>query len=94
MPASPPGMWCRSITIRLLGKVICAWGADPRAGSPPRAMAQALEATRCAGVQSNEQFLAAIVREPAFLAVRRSVAYLAGAACGARHARAAAGRER
>jgi 3-methylcrotonyl-CoA carboxylase alpha subunit len=59
----------------LLGKVI-AWGATRELAAAR--LAQALEATRCAGVQSNEQFLAAILREPAFLEVRHSIAYLTG----------------
>jgi 3-methylcrotonyl-CoA carboxylase alpha subunit len=57
----------------LLGKVI-AWGATRELAAAR--LAQALEATRCAGVNSNEHYLAAILRTPAFLRVRHSIAFL------------------
>jgi 3-methylcrotonyl-CoA carboxylase alpha subunit len=57
----------------LLGKVI-AWGATRELAAAR--LAQALDATRCAGVHTNERYLAAILRQPAFLDVRHSIAYL------------------
>ncbi len=66
----------------LLGKVI-AWG-ETRELAAAR-LAQALAATRGAGVQTNERYLASVLRAPAFLAVRHSIAFLGeeGAAIGA-----------
>jgi 3-methylcrotonyl-CoA carboxylase alpha subunit len=61
----------------LLGKVI-AW-APSREEAAAR-LAAALEHTYCAGVQSNEHWLARILRLPDFLAVRHSVAFLDSAA--------------
>jgi 3-methylcrotonyl-CoA carboxylase alpha subunit len=58
----------------LLGKVIAA--GDTRELASAR-LAQALSSTRCAGVHSNEQYLAAILRTPAFVSVRHSIAFLA-----------------
>jgi 3-methylcrotonyl-CoA carboxylase alpha subunit len=58
----------------LLGKVIAAGSTRELAGAR---LAQALAATRCAGVRSNERYLAAILRTPAFQDVRHSIAYLA-----------------
>jgi 3-methylcrotonyl-CoA carboxylase alpha subunit len=57
----------------LLGKVI-AWGATRELAAAR--LAQALDATRCAGVASNERYLATILRTPAFLGVRHSIAFL------------------
>ena len=58
----------------LLGKVI-AWGGTRELAA--NRLAQALDATRCAGVNTNERYLAAILRTPDFLGVRHSIAYLA-----------------
>jgi len=60
----------------LLGKVIASGATRELAAER---LAHALGATRCAGVQSNEHYLAAILRTPDFLQVRHSIAYLAGA---------------
>jgi 3-methylcrotonyl-CoA carboxylase alpha subunit len=57
----------------LLGKVI-AW-APAREEARAR-LAAALEQTRCAGVHSNERWLARIVRDARFAAVTHSVAFL------------------
>ena len=57
----------------LLGKVI-AWGND-REEAAGR-LANALEQIHCAGVQTNERWLARVLRAPAFLAVRHSIAFL------------------
>ncbi|HUA89099.1 MAG TPA: biotin carboxylase N-terminal domain-containing protein, partial [Steroidobacteraceae bacterium] len=57
----------------LLGKVI-AWGSD-RAQAAAR-LAAALERTDCAGVRSNERYLAQLVRTPQFLGVRHSIAFI------------------
>ncbi len=57
----------------LLGKVI-AWGAS-RDTAAAR-LAAALDDTHCAGVRSNEHFLAGILRQPDFLQVRHSIAFL------------------
>jgi 3-methylcrotonyl-CoA carboxylase alpha subunit len=57
----------------LLGKVI-AW-APSREEAAAR-LAAALERTYCAGVHSNEHWLARILRLPDFLQVRHSVAFL------------------
>ncbi len=61
----------------LLGKLI-AW-APSREEAAAR-LAAALEHTYCAGVHSNEHWLARILRLPDFLAVRHSVAFLDSAA--------------
>jgi 3-methylcrotonyl-CoA carboxylase alpha subunit len=57
----------------LLGKII-AWG-ETRDEAASR-LAAALEATRCAGVHSNEHWLARIVRDARFLGVQHSIAFL------------------
>ena len=57
----------------LLGKVI-AWG-ESRAVAAAR-LAAALDETYCAGVHSNEHFLAGILRQADFLQVRHSIAFL------------------
>jgi len=57
----------------LLGKVI-AWG-ETRDQAAAR-LAAALEATRCAGVHSNEHWLARIVRDARFRNVEHSIAFL------------------
>jgi 3-methylcrotonyl-CoA carboxylase alpha subunit len=54
----------------LLGKVI-ARGADRAEAAA--ALAQALGATRCAGVRTNERFLARLLRAPRFLEVRHDI---------------------
>jgi 3-methylcrotonyl-CoA carboxylase alpha subunit len=61
----------------LLGKVI-AW-APTREQAAAR-LAAALERTYCAGVHSNEHWLARILRLPDFLQVRHSIAFLDEAA--------------
>ena len=61
----------------LLGKVI-AW-APSREEAAAR-LAAALERTYCAGVRSNEHWLARILRLPDFLQVRHSIAFLDEAA--------------
>jgi 3-methylcrotonyl-CoA carboxylase alpha subunit len=61
----------------LLGKVI-AW-APSREQAAAR-LAAALEQTYCAGVHSNEHWLARILRLPDFLEVRHSIAFLDEAA--------------
>ena len=61
----------------LLGKVI-AW-APSREEAAAR-LAAALERTYCAGVHSNEHWLARILRLPDFLQVRHSIAFLDEAA--------------
>ncbi len=61
----------------LLGKVI-AW-APSREESAAR-LAAALEHTYCAGVRSNEHWLARLLRLPDFLEVRHSIAFLDTAA--------------
>ena len=57
----------------LLGKVI-AWA--PERGQAAMRLAAALEATYCAGVHSNERWLARILRSPRFLEVRHNIALL------------------
>ena len=57
----------------LLGKVI-AWG-ETREVAAAR-LAAALDATYCAGVHSNEHWLARIVRDGRFLGMRHSIAFL------------------
>ncbi|MGH8139829.1 MAG: acetyl/propionyl/methylcrotonyl-CoA carboxylase subunit alpha [Steroidobacteraceae bacterium] len=57
----------------LLGKVI-AW-APSRSEAATR-LAGALERTYCAGVHTNERWLARIVRAPQFLTARHSIAFL------------------
>ena len=57
----------------LLGKVI-AW-APEREQAAVR-LANALEHIYCAGVQTNERWLARVLRAPAFLDVRHSIAFL------------------
>ena len=57
----------------LLGKVI-AWGAD-REQAAAR-LAEALEHTYCAGVHSNEHWLARILRSPRFLSVQHNISLL------------------
>jgi 3-methylcrotonyl-CoA carboxylase alpha subunit len=57
----------------LLGKII-AW-APSRAEAAAR-LAAALEATCCAGVASNERWLARVLRSDAFLAVRHHIAFI------------------
>ncbi|HUI60859.1 MAG TPA: biotin carboxylase N-terminal domain-containing protein [Steroidobacteraceae bacterium] len=57
----------------LLGKVI-AW-APARAAAAAR-LSAALERIHCVGVHTNERWLARILRAPAFLQVRHSIAYL------------------
>jgi 3-methylcrotonyl-CoA carboxylase alpha subunit len=61
----------------LLGKVV-AW-APTRAQAAARLVAS-LERTYCAGVHSNERWLARILRNERFLAVRHSVSFLQEAA--------------
>jgi 3-methylcrotonyl-CoA carboxylase alpha subunit len=58
----------------LIGKVIAT--GDTRELARAR-LAQALKSTRCVGVHSNEQYLAAILRTEAFKDMRHSIAYLA-----------------
>jgi 3-methylcrotonyl-CoA carboxylase alpha subunit len=57
----------------LLGKVI-AWA--PERDQAAARLAQALEHTYCAGVHSNERWLARILRSPRFLAVGHNVSLL------------------
>jgi 3-methylcrotonyl-CoA carboxylase alpha subunit len=57
----------------LLGKVI-AWA--PEREQAAMRLAAALEATYCAGVHSNERWLARILRSPRFLEVRHNIALL------------------
>jgi 3-methylcrotonyl-CoA carboxylase alpha subunit len=57
----------------LLGKVI-GWG-DDRSQAAAR-LASALEHIYCAGVQTNERWLARVLRDPRFLEVRHSIAFL------------------
>ena len=61
----------------LLGKVI-AW-ARTAAKRPPRGWPRRSRRTYCAGVHTNEHWLARILREPRFLAMRHSIAFLDGA---------------
>jgi 3-methylcrotonyl-CoA carboxylase alpha subunit len=61
----------------LLGKVI-AWA--PSRDEAAARLAAALEHTYCAGVHSNEHWLARILRLPDFLQVRHSIAFLDEAA--------------
>ena len=57
----------------LLGKVI-AWAPDrPQAAAR---LSSALEHIYCAGVQTNERWLARVLRAPRFLEVRHSIAFL------------------
>jgi 3-methylcrotonyl-CoA carboxylase alpha subunit len=57
----------------LLGKVI-AWAPD-RSQAAAR-LSSALEHIYCAGVQTNERWLARVLRDPRFLDVRHSIAFL------------------
>jgi 3-methylcrotonyl-CoA carboxylase alpha subunit len=57
----------------LLGKVI-GWG-DDRSQAAAR-LSSALEHIYCAGVQTNERWLARVLRDPRFLEVRHSIAFL------------------
>jgi 3-methylcrotonyl-CoA carboxylase alpha subunit len=57
----------------LLGKVI-GWGGD-RSQAAAR-LSSALEHIYCAGVQTNERWLARVLRDPRFLEVRHSIAFL------------------
>jgi 3-methylcrotonyl-CoA carboxylase alpha subunit len=57
----------------LLGKVI-AWAPD-RSQAAAR-LSSALEHIYCAGVQTNERWLARVLRSPRFLEVRHSIAFL------------------
>ena len=57
----------------LLGKVI-AWA--PERDQAAVQLANALEHIYCAGVQTNERWLARVLRAPAFLEVRHSIAFL------------------
>jgi 3-methylcrotonyl-CoA carboxylase alpha subunit len=57
----------------LLGKVI-AWAPD-RSQAAAR-LSSALEHIYCAGVQTNERWLARVLRAPRFLEVRHSIAFL------------------
>ena len=57
----------------LLGKVI-AWGHDREQAAVQ--LAHALEQIYCAGVQTNERWLARVLRAPDFLEVRHSIAFL------------------
>ena len=59
----------------LLGKVI-AWA--PEREQAAMRLAAALEATYCAGVHSNERWLARILRSPRFLEARHNIALLDG----------------
>jgi 3-methylcrotonyl-CoA carboxylase alpha subunit len=69
----------------LLGKVI-SWGAD-REQAAAR-LAEALQRTYCAGVHTNEHWLARILKESRFLQVRHSIAFLDQAALQALEPRA------
>jgi len=57
----------------LLGKVI-AWAPERKQAAAR--LAGALEHFYCAGVQTNERWLARVLRAPAFLEVRHSIAFL------------------
>ena len=57
----------------LLGKVV-GWGGD-RSQAAAR-LSSALEQIYCAGVQTNERWLARVLRDPRFLEVRHSIAFL------------------
>jgi 3-methylcrotonyl-CoA carboxylase alpha subunit len=57
----------------LLGKII-AWG--PTRGEAAMRLAAALDHTLCAGVHTNERWLARLLRSERFLAVQHSVAFL------------------
>ena len=57
----------------LLGKVI-AWA--PEREQAAEQLANALEHLYCAGVQTNERWLARVLRAPAFLQARHSIAFL------------------
>jgi 3-methylcrotonyl-CoA carboxylase alpha subunit len=57
----------------LLGKVV-VWA--PSRTEAARKLAAALERTYCAGVRTNERWLARILTTPQFLAVRHSIAFL------------------
>lgn len=57
----------------LLGKVI-AW-APERSRAAAR-LSTALERIRCVGVQTNDKWLSRVLREPRFLEVRHSIAFL------------------
>ena len=57
----------------LLGKVI-AWAPDRKQAAAR--LASALEHLYCAGVQTNERWLSRVLRAPAFLDVRHSIAFL------------------
>jgi len=57
----------------LLGKVIAHAGQRAEAAA---LLASALDRTRCAGVHTNERWLARILRSPRFLEVRHSIALL------------------
>ncbi len=57
----------------LLGKVIC-WGETRTAAA--RKLATALEQIHCAGVRTNERWLARILAAPEFLRVEHSIAWL------------------
>jgi 3-methylcrotonyl-CoA carboxylase alpha subunit len=57
----------------LLGKII-AWA--PTRGQAAARLASALDSTYCAGVRTNERWLARILRDARFLSVRHSVAFL------------------
>jgi len=57
----------------LLGKII-AWA--PARAEAARQLAAALDATRCAGVASNERWLARVLRSAEFLAVRHDIALI------------------
>ena len=57
----------------LLGKVI-AWAPEREQAAVQ--LANALEHIYCAGVQTNERWLARVLRAPAFLEVRHSIAFL------------------
>jgi 3-methylcrotonyl-CoA carboxylase alpha subunit len=57
----------------LLGKVIC-WGETRTAAAGK--LATALDQIHCAGVRTNERWLARILQEPEFLRVEHSIAWL------------------
>jgi 3-methylcrotonyl-CoA carboxylase alpha subunit len=57
----------------LLGKVI-AWAPERKQAAAR--LANALERLYCAGVQTNERWLSRVLRAPAFLDVRHSIAFL------------------
>ena len=77
MPGSLSGDRVPESYDSLLGKVI-GWGAT-REEAAAR-LAGALERTYCAGVHTNEHWLARILKEPRFLEVRHSIAFLDEAA--------------